>query len=121
VVAEARLESTGEGYGEETQEDFLVLAGECPLLVEGDERWLGPWDVVHCPPWTEHVLIGAGDHPCLLLAVGTRRKGKSLRYPVEEVAIRHGAGVEEETSDPRVAYARFSDDRQVPCPSQFPG
>jgi hypothetical protein len=28
-------------------------------------------------------------------------------YTVDEVALRHGAGVDEETSDPGLAYARF--------------
>jgi uncharacterized cupin superfamily protein len=107
-------------HGEETQEDFLVLAGECLLIVEGQERHLGPWDFFHCPPWTEHVLVGAGEGPCLTLAVGARRKGRGLRYPVNEVALRHGAGVETETSDPKKAYARFSDDKAVRCPPEFP-
>jgi hypothetical protein len=35
---------------------------------------------------------------------GTSRSG---RYTVDEVALRHGAGVEEETDDPKQAYARF--------------
>ena len=59
-------------HGEDDQEDFLVLAGECLLLIEGEERQLKQWDFVHCPPWTEHVFVGAGDGPCALLAVGTR-------------------------------------------------
>ena len=59
-------------HGEDEQEDFLVLAGECLLLIEGEERLLRQWDFVHCPPWTEHVFVGAGDGPCALLAVGTR-------------------------------------------------
>ena len=81
-------------HAEETQEDFLVLAGECMLLIEGEERRLQAWDFVHCPQWTEHVFIGAGDGPCVVLAVGARRKGRGLRYPVNELALRYGAGVE---------------------------
>ena len=54
-------------HGEEAQEDFLVLCGECLVLVEGEERLLQAWDFVHCPPWTEHVFVGAGDGPCALL------------------------------------------------------
>jgi uncharacterized cupin superfamily protein len=68
-------------HGEEAQEDFLVLAGECLLIVEGQERELRAWDFVHCPPWTEHVFVGAGRDPCLLLAVGKREKGRGLLYP----------------------------------------
>jgi uncharacterized cupin superfamily protein len=108
-------------HGEEAQEDFLVLAGECLLIVEGEERTLHAWDFVHCPPWTEHVFVGAGDGPCVLLAVGMRKKGRGLRYPVNEVARRHGAGVDTETSDPKEAYAGFSALVPVPCPEEFPG
>jgi uncharacterized cupin superfamily protein len=107
-------------HAEEAQEDFFVLAGECLLVVEGQERLLKAWDFVHCPPWTEHVFVGAGDGPCLLLAVGARRKGRGLVYPVNEVALRHGAGVETETGDPAEAYARFAESKPVPCPEGFP-
>src|SRR5947209_18368342 len=37
-------ESNGLYHRESEQEDFLVLAGECRLLVEGKERRLGAWD-----------------------------------------------------------------------------
>lgn len=109
-------------HGEDDQEDFLVLSGECLLIVEGEERRLGAWDFVHCPPWTEHAFVGAGDEPCLLLAVGsrTRTEGSGIRYPVNEAALRHGAGVETETSDPDEAYARFAAPRPVPCPDELP-
>jgi len=96
-------------HGEDAQEDFLVLAGECLLLVEGEERRLRAWDFVHCPPWTEHVFVGTGDGPCLLLAVGARRPDSKVRYPVVDVARKHDAGVLAETSSPEEAYARFSD------------
>ena len=108
-------------HGEDAQEDFLVLSGECLLIVEGQERKLGAWDFVHCQPWTEHVFVGAGDGPCLVLAVGARRKGRGLRYPVNETALKYGAGVEKETSDPNEAYARFPEDKRIPCPDEFPG
>jgi uncharacterized cupin superfamily protein len=107
-------------HGEDAQEDFLVLAGECLLLVEGEERPLRAWDLVHCPPWTEHIFIGAGDGPCLVLAVGARRKGRGLIYPVSELALNYGAGVEKETTDPKEAYARFGEDTPVACPPEFP-
>ena len=108
-------------HAEEAQEDFLVLAGECLLIVEGQERLLKAWDLVHCPPWTEHVFVGAGDGSCVVFAVGARRKGRGLRYTVNETALSHGAGVEQETSDPGEAYARFTDDKPIPCPPEFPG
>jgi uncharacterized cupin superfamily protein len=107
-------------HAEDAQEDFLVLAGECVLIVEGQERPLKAWDFVHCPPMTEHVFVGAGDGPCVVLAVGARRKGRALVYPVNETALEYGAGVEEETSQPSVAYERFSEDAPVPAPDELP-
>jgi len=107
-------------HAEDAQEGFLVLFGEALLLVEGQERPLRTWDYVHCPPWTAHVIVGAGSAPCVVLAVGARRKGRGLRYPVDEVALRHGAGVSEETSDPAVAYARFPEPDVVACPEELP-
>jgi uncharacterized cupin superfamily protein len=101
-------------HGEEVQEDFLVLLGECLLLVEGEERRLVQWDFVHCPPWTEHVFVGAGTGPCAVMMVGTRRAGAGIRYPVSELAERHGAGVEVETGSPAEAYAPF--ERPAPGP-----
>jgi len=99
-------------HGEDEQEDFLVLAGECLLLIEGQERPLKAWDFVHCPPWTEHVFVGAGDGPCALLAVGTRSKD-GVVYPVSELALRHGAGVEREVRPPESAYAGVPEDVAV--------
>jgi uncharacterized cupin superfamily protein len=113
-------EPSGLYHGEDAQEDFLVLSGECLLLIEGEERRLGPWDFVHCPPWTEHIFVGVGNSPCLVVGVGARRKGRGIRYPVNELALKHRAGVEKETTDAREAYAGFAEDRPVPCPSEFP-
>ena len=95
-------------HGENAQENFLVLAGECLLLVEGEERPLKQWDFVHCPPWTQHVFVGAGDGPCAILMVGARPKHEELLYPVSDVARKHGAGVEQEATSGREAYAAFS-------------
>jgi len=92
-------------HGEDAQEDFLVLSGECLLLVEGQERRLRAWDFVHCPPWTEHIFVGAGEGPCALLMVGARRPGRGIRYPLSELARAHGAGAELETTQPQEAYA----------------
>ena len=36
-------------HSESQQEAFLVLSGECRLLVDGVERLLRPWDFFHCP------------------------------------------------------------------------
>jgi uncharacterized cupin superfamily protein len=94
-------------HRENSQEDFLILAGECLLLIEGEERLLRAWDFVHCPPGTDHIFVGSGDGPCLLLATGNRPSG-GVTYPVSETAKRHGAGVEQETSDAKEAYAGFA-------------
>ena len=99
-------------HAENEQEDFLVLSGECLLLIEGEERVLRQWDFVHCPAWTEHVFVGAGEGPCAILAVGTRLSDDVV-YPRSELALRHRAGVETETRDPREAYADLPPDREV--------
>jgi uncharacterized cupin superfamily protein len=95
---------------ENDQEDFLVLAGEALAIVEGEERPLGRWDFLHCPAGTRHTIVGSGDAPCLVLAVGARDRSTGPdwgAYTVDEAAQRHDAGVERETTDPREAYARF--------------
>jgi uncharacterized cupin superfamily protein len=109
-------------HGEAGQEDFLVLSGECILLVEGEERPLRAWDFVHCPAWTEHVFVGAGSEPCAILMVGTRTRGDdpTVIYPVEDVALRHGAGVEVATTEARQAYARFGPVEAGPYPGGLP-
>lgn len=98
-------------HWEADQEDFLVLAGEALLIVEGEERPLRQWDFVHCPPHTRHTIVGAGNGPCLVLAVGAREHQDGPEwgaYPVDEAALRHGAGVEAETNEPREAYAHVT-------------
>ena len=94
-------------HGERGQEDFLVVAGECVLVIEGEERSLRAWDFVHCPPWTKHVFVGAGDGPCVIVMVGNRVGGFEVLYAVDEVAAKYGASVVEETSKPDEAYASF--------------
>jgi uncharacterized cupin superfamily protein len=96
-------------HWEADQEDFLVLAGEALLIVEGEERPLRQWDLVHCPAGTNHVIVGAGDGPCVVFAVGARERSTGPDwggYSVDEAALRHGAGVEQETTDEKEAYAR---------------
>ena len=96
-------------HAEEAQEGFLVLSGECVLLVEGEERRLGAWDFFHSPAWTEHVLVGAGDGPCVVVGVGARKADSKVLYPRSEVAEAHGASVLETTDTGKEAYARFPD------------
>ena len=49
-----------------------MLSGEALLIVEGKERPLRQWDFVHCPPETKHIILGAGEGPCVVLAAGAR-------------------------------------------------
>ena len=105
-------------HWETDEEDFLVLAGEAVLIVEGQDRPLRQWDFVHCPPGTQHVLVGGGEEPCTILAVGSRVRHTVLTpegtlegapdwgaYTVDETAARYSACVTEETTDAAVAYA----------------
>jgi uncharacterized cupin superfamily protein len=91
-------------HAESNQEGFLVVSGECALVVDNEERRLRAWDFFHAPAWTEHAFVGAGEGPCVIVMVGART-GPGVRYPVSEVAARHGACVAEETTDWRQAYA----------------
>jgi uncharacterized cupin superfamily protein len=95
-------------HWEDEQEDFLVLSGEAVLVVEGEERQLRAWDLVHCPPTTKHVIVGAGSGTCVIVGVGTRGAGGDWgAYTVDATAANHDASVEKETTEPSVAYARF--------------
>jgi uncharacterized cupin superfamily protein len=94
-------------HRENSQEGFLVLAGDCLLIVEGEERSLKAWDFFHCPGGTAHAIIGAGSGPAVVLAAGARGGRKGIVYPVAGAALEHGAGVEEETTRPADVYASF--------------
>jgi uncharacterized cupin superfamily protein len=107
-------------HREPNQEDFLVLAGECLLLVEGEERPLRAWDFVHCPPGTEHIFVGAGDGPCVIFMAGARTEPPDTVYVRAEVALRHEAGVGSETGSSREAYAPFGRWRPGP-PASWDG
>jgi quercetin dioxygenase-like cupin family protein len=107
---------TGVYHAEANQEAFLVLAGECRLLVEGEERRLRPWDFFHSPPWTEHTVVGSGDTPCVILMVGAR-VGPEVRYPVSELAAAYGASVAAAASDVEQAHAAAERFRRERPPS----
>ncbi|HEU5243494.1 MAG TPA: cupin domain-containing protein [Gaiellaceae bacterium] len=97
-------------HWEADQEGFLVLSGEALLIVEGEERPLGPWDYFHCPPNVSHTIVGAGSGPTAIVAIGAREQQDGPGwggYPYSEPAMKHDASAEEETTDPEVAYARF--------------
>ena len=100
-------QSGGRYHREDNQEDFLVLQGDCIALIEGEERPMKAWDFLHCPSGTEHAFIGAGDGPCVIFMSGSRSHPASAVYPRNEVALRYGAGVEQETDQSKEAYARY--------------
>jgi uncharacterized cupin superfamily protein len=107
-------EPTGTYHWETEQEDFLVLAGEGLLIVEGEERPLKQWDFVHCPPETRHAFVGAGDGPCVLLCASSRqfqKDGPWGFYCADETAARYNASPPEDTQDNAVADARFPESR----------
>jgi uncharacterized cupin superfamily protein len=97
-------------HWEADQEDFLVLSGEALLIVEDEERPLRQWDFFHCPPNVPHTIVGAGSGPAAILAIGAREHQDGPGwggYPYSEVAMKHDASAEEETTDPKIAYGRF--------------
>jgi uncharacterized cupin superfamily protein len=98
-------ESPGRYHSESDQEGFFVLAGECVLVVEGEERRMGQWDYFHCPPGTAHITVGASEEPCAIFMLGARSPDKTIDYLVDPLAAQHGVSVAEPTNSPREAYA----------------
>ncbi len=105
-------EPNGLYHSENQQEAFLVLSGECRLLVEGEERLLRAWDFFHSPAGTEHIFVGAGDEPCVILMAGARTEPWQVLYPVSDLAARYGASAKEETADAGQAYVGFEPSRR---------
>ena len=101
-------------HRENHQEGFLMLAGECLLIVKGQERALTARDFFHCPGGTAHTIVGSGDAPAVVLAIGGRGGRKGLVYLPEPVARKHGAGVNEETTKSADAYAPFPPTTRCP-------
>jgi uncharacterized cupin superfamily protein len=95
-------------HSEPVQEDFLVLSGECIVIIEEQEHPLKQWDFVHCPAGVAHVFVGAGDGPCAVLMIGSRRED-APHYPVSELAAKYDASVTADTDDPEEAYADWQD------------
>lgn len=109
----------GRYHSEPVQEDFLVLHGECIVILEGEERPLRQWDFLHCPAGTEHIFVGAGDGPCAVLMIGSRRQDEA-HYPVNDVAAKYGASVTSPTDEPAEAYADWRQEPWEPTPSPWP-
>ena len=97
-------------HSEGVQEGFLVLSGECTLIVEEEERPLRHWDYFHCPADTRHIIVGAGDGPCAILMIGVRPEVETILYPVSEVAAKYGASSAKGTDQPDEAYADWPGD-----------
>jgi quercetin dioxygenase-like cupin family protein len=99
-------ERMGMYHRENAQEAFLVLEGECTLIVEGEERELKAWDFFYCAPGTEHIIVATSEQAAIVLAVGARGRsvGGGIVYEVSEAAARYGASVVRETSNPAEAY-----------------
>lgn len=107
-------------HREDDQEDFLVLAGECIAIVEGEERGLRTWDFLHCPPGTEHIFVGAGEGPCVIFMAGGRRHRGTAVYTRSEAAIRRGAAADPGAGSPDKPYEPFPKWQPGP-PASFSG
>jgi quercetin dioxygenase-like cupin family protein len=101
-------ERMGMYHRENGQEAFLVIAGECTLIVEGKERQLAQWDFFYCAPQTEHIIVTSDKQSAIVLAVGARGRGVGggVVYTVSKAAARYGASVLRETTEPVIAYAK---------------
>lgn len=106
-------------HSEPVQEDFLVLHGNCIAIVDGEEHALRQWDLLHCPAGTEHVFVGAGDGPCAVLMIGSRRED-AAHYPVNPVAAHYDASVDKPTDDPAEAYADWRQEPRRDAPNPWP-
>jgi uncharacterized cupin superfamily protein len=97
-------------HWEADQEGFFVIAGEALLIVEDEEHPLRQWVYFHCPIGVPHTIVGGGSGPSVILAIGAREHQEGPGwggYPYSEVAMKHDASAEEETTNAKVAYARF--------------
>jgi uncharacterized cupin superfamily protein len=106
-------ESMSMYHWEADQEGFLVVSGEALLIVEDEEQPLRQWDFFHCPAAVPHTIVGAGSGPSVILAIGAREhaNGDWGGYLYSELAMRHEASAEAETTEPDAAYARFPENQ----------
>jgi uncharacterized cupin superfamily protein len=109
----------GRYHSEPVQEDFLVLHGECIVILAGEERLLRQWDFLHCPAGTEHIFVGAGEAPCAVLMIGSRRKDEA-HYAVSDLAAKYDASVSTATDDPAEAYADWRQEAWRAIPNPWP-
>jgi mannose-6-phosphate isomerase-like protein (cupin superfamily) len=112
-------ESNGYYHAEDAQEGFLVLAGECVAIVEGEERRMRRWDYLHSPPGTEHITVGAGDEPCAILMFGSPDPRRKVVWIANETAARYGASVAKTTSRGTEVYGESPESSRVHAPKPF--
>ena len=110
-------------HGEEAQEDFSCSSGEAPPHRRGRGAAPAARGISsHCPARTEHDLRGRRTTgPCLVVAVGARRKGRGLRYPVNEIGSARRRSVERRRRPTRVSPTRGSaETAPIACPEGVP-
>src|SRR5213596_3425015 len=95
MVDEARLEETEGGLAPATEGWFVVNVR--------DGRWMTN-DVLGDAFIVEGDNVSFGQ---VIFMTGARVENKETVYPRSELAIRHGAGVETDTSSSAEAYAPF--------------
>jgi len=112
-------EANGYYHAEDAQEGFLVLAGECTAIVEGEERRMRRWDYFHSPPGTEHITVGAGDEPCAILMFGAPDPRRKVEWIANETAAKYGASVAKTTSRGTEVYGEAPEIARIPAPKPF--
>jgi uncharacterized cupin superfamily protein len=102
-------QAIGMYHSEAGQEDFLVLAGEGLAVVEGEERPLKKWDLLHCEAGVAHMVKATGNEPLLLACSGARtdEPRNGIMYVANDVAATHGISVAADTPDNTIAYAGY--------------
>ena len=65
------------------------------------------------------MFVGAGDGPCAVLMIGSRRRDEA-HYPVNNVAAKYGASVTTATDEPAEAYADWRKQPWHPVSSPWP-
>ena len=92
-----------EGY----QEGFLVLRGECLLMVEGQEVSLTAVGLLPLPGRRGARDLGAGAETSWCSRSGTA-SGQTSSSTRDRTALKHGAGIQHDTPHPNEAYAHFT-------------
>jgi hypothetical protein len=79
------------------------------------------WDYLHSPPGTEHITVGAGDEPCVILMFGSPDPSRNIEWIANETAAKHGASVKETTGRSTEAYGELPEPVRVRAPGPFGG